>query len=958
MTKERILLFVLFLALYSFLNFGQDSTALFLSINLLEDNQSIEKKLCECIDTPICISSVEFKADFSISSSELCYLLSFEKDKNYSHQDLFHFLLLLKKKNKIETIEISLKNNHAVFNLQGLWTFNKLKIGGFFGYKDKYYSYYALQAGEVFDKQKHEHSIKKLTEFFHKDGYYGVAIKDSIIYNDSTKTVNVYLSIDSALRYSIGKVDFVIVPSEGMEQYDVDLLKKKLIALYAKKILQSTYSQEMLNKQGELLGKYLTKKGFINARITLQENVNHKQKKIELVFTIELHSKKTFVFFGNQFFSNNALLEQIMVFGRLSWFLSPSILAEEIEDAYKAKGFLTIAVHPRQELNYFFFLINEGTRAVVKDVVFRGITHFNHKMVKKKFFSYFNYNAFFDLEKLTTSLSLLTEQYQKDGFWDFRVLKHELVPLQHGEYRLIIRVDEGMQRFLKEVQIAECPDVLQKSPFASIAKNEPLPFDVSILSSQRAWLIDYFQKQGYHSVQVKPEFDPNIPSINLTWHVSGIEKKVLFGKPILADAHTFASQYVLRELQFKEGDVWSKEALDASLMRLKRLGIFQSIRLYPVAWSDNFGQYQPVSIKVQEDDPFELRVRAGMQQVSENLTFRSGTTYKVGASLLYKNPFDFGDYVRADTDFTLFYRNVSLAYFRPWLCNVPVSTLFKAYTNKYNQPVIRGSKTTLYRVGQEGFLVEFSRYYKHVNTGTIFGLEFIETNKLTPEQAVAINFDQDLVDRNIPYFFCEPTIMIDYLDDKINPHSGTFTVVSLKTMVPWKKDAVPFFKVLAQQSFYVPVSHFFILAWRIRFGHIFNQEFRNIMPIERFYLGGENSLRSYQPDLAPPLGLLVEDDGKERLVPQGGRSMLNGNLEFRISFFGDVMFVLFQDVGALIEKEFSEVKGGRLLAASGFGFRYFTPIGPLRFDLGFKWHRDDPRESLVAWFLTLGHAFF
>jgi len=67
--------------------------------------------------------------------------------------------------------------------------------------------------------------------------------------------------------------------------------------------------------------------------------------------------------------------------------------------------------------------------------------------------------------------------------------------------------------------------------------------------------------------------------------------------------------------------------------------------------------------------------------------------------------------------------------------------------------------------------------------------------------------------------------------------------------------------------------------------------------------------------------------------------------------------VLFQDVGMLGNGGICQVGANRMLACSGFGVRYQTPIGPFRFDVGWRWHKYHCRERSYAWFLTFGHAF-
>lgn len=86
--------------------------------------------------------------------------------------------------------------------------------------------------------------------------------------------------------------------------------------------------------------------------------------------------------------------------------------------------------------------------------------------------------------------------------------------------------------------------------------------------------------------------------------------------------------------------------------------------------------------------------------------------------------------------------------------------------------------------------------------------------------------------------------------------------------------------------------------------------------------------------------------------------MVNVNVEVRFPLFNNVGGVVFQDLGALsgdnVLKDFSRKT---LVAGTGFGLRYVTPIGPVRFDFAWKWHKTHPSEPRYAWFLALGQAF-
>lgn len=959
--KIRFLLFFLFAlcgcCLQSFAEM-KDLKQQTVTIDFLQDEISYEELLAK-IPCPFTVHSVDYHSDVHIDSHEFMYLLALQSGTFVSSDTLIKACSLLAKKNKFSSIDIIMNEDeqgqkHLFFECRGMWTFRALKLGGMLHGIENYRYYYLLEPGEVFNYTKHKHSLKNFKDAFRAEGFLQGTVIDYFEFDAKTKTVTTVLTFDKGQRFIIDAVDFSLHQDDQADAKKILLLKKRIDERFRFLLQGVYYSQELINQKTSSIHKYLTKKGFLNAKIILKQRVRYEAAKVDLEFDIHLPQKKNFVFFGNHFYSNQQLLDTILAFGRSAELLPESLISEEIVRMYGKKGFRFVEVDVKHERQRKFFLIKEGSRVVLKNVILQGSTM--DVSCKNTFFKHCIKARYLDEDLMQQACYDLISWYHKEGFWDAEITKQDYNFYDNNAVNVYLTIKEGKRRFLRSMKLAH-DVVIDNKVLLDTFEHMPalMPFDVRTLQEQRQVLQKYYHKQGMLHAQIKPELSDDTDAVDVLWTVTGNQRTVKFGKVIVQGSTMFPFENVKRELAFSQGDVWSQEKLEKSLQNLRRLGIFEKIHLYPYNFLDENNE-QDVVLKLVEDDPFEIRTRVGFQQVSRNLTFRSGSTYKLGGSVLYRNPFNAADSIIIDTDFTRFYRNVSLVYQRPWLFSQPITTVVKGYSNKYIQPVFIGSDKPLYQAIQQGFLLGLSRSWLHCDLGLQGGLEVMETNHLSVRLARAINFEPALIDKKIPYLYTEPSVVIDYLDNQVNPTRGSLTAISCKAMVPTNKKVPYFVKIVCEQSVFFPILPL-VLGFRLRFGHIFNQEFSTIMPPERFYLGGQNSIRSYEANQGPPLGLYFSKKGKPKLVPQGGKSMINANAECRFPLFWQLGGVFFQDAGMLVEKSLTQVLAGHLLLATGFGLRYYTPVGPLRFDIGWKWRKCVPEESSFAWFLTLGHPF-
>ncbi|OMH39904.1 BamA/OMP85 family outer membrane protein [Desulfurobacterium indicum] len=118
----------------------------------------------------------------------------------------------------------------------------------------------------------------------------------------------------------------------------------------------------------------------------------------------------------------------------------------------------------------------------------------------------------------------------------------------------------------------------------------------------------------------------------------------------------------------------------------------------------------------------------------------------------------------------------------------------------------------------------------------------------------------------------------------------------------------------------------FVVAFRAGVGYI--KPFGSGVPIQdRFYLGGAESIRGYKYGTISPV------DSFGNYV--GGNFYSLASIELRYMIFKELQIAIFCDSGDVFP-DVSDFTFNGWYSSLGLGFRYLTPVGPLRIDYGYK----------------------
>jgi outer membrane protein insertion porin family len=500
----------------------------------------------------------------------------------------------------------------------------------------------------------------------------------------------------------------------------------------------------------------------------------------------------------------------------------------------------------------------------------------------------------------------------------------------------------------------------------------------------------FYADRGNAEVQITPRVEVSADKTSAKVAYVVAEGPRIHVGDVVVRGNTYTdSEVVLRKAEIDKGDPFSYTNILEAQRNLYRLGIFNRVDIQPEQAGTSVAD-RNIVISVDEGKNLTASGSVGLLAESGSQGGHRVFSPRLAAALAHRNLFGTGRYLglegvyAKDTDEELY-----LTYREPFIgkINVPVQiTIFQTDDATRKEARIRQRGTSI-EVSKVAFLrTRWSIQYQYKISECLTRKDNSDSDLC---QQVEQNIPVPTLPRgllNIQISSISPTFFWDKRDDIVDPHHGFFTSASATYAFPLFAAKSNFTKEFVQGAWYVPVSARSVFAFSGRVGLIQplgeTEETRFVPLSERFVGGGETSHRAFTLDLlgdlcidpreskpgrqcVPSLYDLDTDPNKVRLAPLGGNSVFIVNAEYRFPIFGPVGAAVFTDVGNVYGTtiNFNDLRYG-----VGTGIRYVSPLGPLRFDVGYKLRRrilgydgangDKPiLEDPFAFSLSLGYAF-
>lgn len=594
--------------------------------------------------------------------------------------------------------------------------------------------------------------------------------------------------------------------------------------------------------------------------------------------------------------------------------------------------------------------VDENSKVKIRSIEIMGNVHFTDDELvgriqssPRDILSFVTSSGVYDPNVLNYDLQRIDASYQQEGFLKVQV-NPPVVTWQPDKkwVDIVFSLEENIRYKLGEVSFTG--DLI----FSNDLLRDQLNLDIGewanrmLIEESVQRITDLYSNLGYAFVRVSPQFnfDDDGRIVNIQYIID--KGKPVYFRLIRIRGNTKTRDKVIRrEMTIEEGQLFNGRRLRQSRERVFALGFFEDVSMTTRA----FGPEQmDITVLVQEKSTGTVSAGLGFSSVD---SFVGTLKLNFGNLLGYGIRLDFNGEIGARR------KNLTVSYADPYFLDSKVSFGIDLFYNNqqyfltndselgYEQIRIGGSMTLGYLIGL--YTRSFIGYrYEYVDS-TSEDVTNTRFNQKGKTSAIQLTLRRD--SKNHPYDPTSGSINMIRAEIAGQALQGDYIFEKYTGLTQWFMN--PFWKI--------------VLMLRAEVGLATSRAKEEIPFAERYFLGGIYSVRGYQArSIGPSLTELDNYDsplGGSHDVNIGGNKQFFANAEivFPILPQAGIKGVLFFDGGnTWLEQQ--EYFSSKLKYGYGFGIRWFSPIGPLRFEWGYPLSPESGQRKSVFEF-TIGTFF-
>ncbi len=591
------------------------------------------------------------------------------------------------------------------------------------------------------------------------------------------------------------------------------------------------------------------------------------------------------------------------------------------------------------------YQIDRGTRHKLHGIVIEGNMYFDTATLRERMYvqaaGRLRYRSGrYSPRLLNQDVEAIRGLYQTNGFRDVMVTSEVLEnPLVHTDITVHVQIIEGRQSFVSKLALAGVNTEDETYLRGLLRSTEGQPFSPSNVAADRDAILTYYFNTGYPNAGFAwtQAAGPSEGFTDLEFTIQPGERQYVRGV-LLRGLETTDPALVASRISLKEGDALSLSQISESQQRLYDLGIFAKVQ---TATQNPDGREESKYVLFNADEARKYSLNFGVG--AELARIGGGTTSlnapagaagfapRISIGLSRINFLGLGHTLSLQTLKSTQQERALLNYLAPQFKGNPnLALMFSALFNN-----ARDVRTFAARRWEAS--VQMSQKLSRSLTGQVrftFRRVTLDTNSLKISPTLI-----PLLNRPVRVGLVGGTLFRDRRDDPVDSHRGTYNSFDVALAASAFGSQTSFTRLVLRNSTYHPLRRDVVLARSVQFGYIGRMGGLPEIPLaERFFAGGASSQRAFPDNQAGPRDLVTG-------FPLGGTALLFHSTELRFPLIGDNLGgVVFHDMGNVyssVDNVSFRVRQKNLqdfdymVHAVGTGFRYRTPVGPLRVDIAY-----------------------
>ncbi len=613
--------------------------------------------------------------------------------------------------------------------------------------------------------------------------------------------------------------------------------------------------------------------------------------------------------------------------------------AEAIKALYATEGFYLATVTPelvRTEPDVeLTFNIDEGKEVRVKKITIIGNDKMSTRKIKKAmgtkrkgFFSRLTGSGKFDQYQFQSDLSSISNLYFDNGYIKSDIVDQS-VQLSEDKrwFYITIAVVEGDQ--YKTGDINNSGDILTTR--AEILEKFELKssdiFNRSKLSAGIEKIRYMYGDDGYAKAEVMPRTNINEQDKTLDIDININKNDLIYIERIDISGNTRTRDKVIRrEVEVSEGDLYSSSGIKRSRNNLKRLGFFEDVNFI-----ENPGTTpEKLKLDLEVIEHPTGAITAGMGYSTVDKVIFTGSISQANFM---------GSGIKLEISATVSANSNSyvLSLTEPWLFDKPISAGFDLYNTTKEYPD--------FNMNKQGGTIRFGFpiFHRYTRGYLTYKYEDVDVSNVDASASATIKAQEGFTTVSSIRAY----VKHDTRNDAFFPTEGYVLTSSVEVAGGILGGTTNFAKYEMSAQKFTPMPWDTTFSIRGMVGYIHGFDGQDVPIYERYFLGGISTIRGFATREVGPT------DGLGEFI--GGETMMLMNLEYIFPLFNQdrIRGVAFYDTGNAYEGslDITDLRHG-----AGVGLRWFSPIGPIRLELGFNLDpRDD--EEPHQWEFAIGASF-